>query len=172
MPFVDKTWVAEELVDAVDMNLIRDNFRATNSYPAASVTHSDHQVIPLSAWTAVAFDTERYDTDAIHDNATNNSRLTCKTAGKYEIGGRGRFDLNNVGWRHLLLKLNGATDLDRDVKPNHGGVVFEPLKVGATCQLAVNDYVQLFVFQDTGAGLGFMKADAESPEFWMHRRSE
>src|SRR5262249_52738845 len=41
------------------------------------------QAIPTGTWTPVQLDAEQFDTDTIHDTATNNSRLTCKTAGIY-----------------------------------------------------------------------------------------
>jgi len=39
-----------------------------------------------TTFTTIAFQTEDFDTDTIHDNSTNNSRLTIKTAGKYLVG--------------------------------------------------------------------------------------
>ena len=44
-------------------------------------------------WLPIPFNAETYDNDGIHDNAINNTRLTCQTDGCYWIWGRGRCSL-------------------------------------------------------------------------------
>lgn len=54
--------------------------------PAASccqVYKSSDQSPSASTWTTATFDSETLDTDAYHDNVTNNSRLTVPTTAKY-----------------------------------------------------------------------------------------
>ena len=53
-------------------------------YPAVRVRNGVDVPIPNNAFTALTFDTERFDTDNCHD-AVNPSRLTCNTAGVYYI---------------------------------------------------------------------------------------
>ena len=51
----------------------------------ARVHNSANISVSDSTWTSMTFDSERYDTDSIHSTASNTSRLTCVTAGKYLI---------------------------------------------------------------------------------------
>ena len=51
----------------------------------ARAHHSSNQSITNNTFTVLSLNSERWDTDSIHDNSTNNSRLTCNTAGKYII---------------------------------------------------------------------------------------
>ena len=67
-----------------------------------------------SSLTALTFNTERWDTDNIHDTGSNTERLTCKTAGRYLIIANIRFEPIALGRRMLSISLNvGATGLGR-----------------------------------------------------------
>ncbi len=72
--------------------------------------HNAGQSIPNSVPTALSLNSERWDTDGIHDNVTNNSRLTCKTAGYYSIMAAVDFTSNNTGNRVLYIRLNGTAE--------------------------------------------------------------
>jgi len=48
---------------------------------------ADQTAANYSAFPAVAWDAEEYDTDNYHDNATNNTRLTVPADGHYIVGG-------------------------------------------------------------------------------------
>lgn len=135
-------------------------------WPCARVTHDANQLIAHNTLTALAFNTERFDTDVIHDNVTNNSRLTCKTAGKYLIIGQVRFDTNNAGLRYIDIKLNGTTiiavsqwDTAQDGRTQ--------AIVATIYDLAATNYVELEVFQTSGGNLNVELAANWSPEFMM-----
>jgi hypothetical protein len=135
----------------------------------ARVYHSVDQSIPNATVTVLAFDSERYDTDDIHDTVTNNSRLTCKTAGKYLIIGQVRFYANSTGWRWVDIYLNGTTyiaafRLDANSASDHEMVI------ASIYDLAVNDYVELRVVQTSGGSLSVLAPNnGISPEFMMQR---
>jgi len=76
---------------------------------AARAEHSVDQAIPNATPTVLAFNSELFDTDTMHDNATNNSRLTINTAGKWLFGFNGRWENNAAGERHARLLKNGTT---------------------------------------------------------------
>ena len=69
----------------------------------ARVYRNSAQSINDSTLTALAFNNEQYDTDGLHDNATNNSRLTCVLAGKYAISAGVEFDGVTPGSNALVL---------------------------------------------------------------------
>jgi hypothetical protein len=135
--------------------------------PAVRVYHSANQVITNNTFAALAFNTERFDTDVIHDTSTNNSRLTCKTAGKYQITGHALFAANATGYRQIAIRLGGATYLAAQGIPSIGASDDHNLSVTTLYSLAVNDYVELMAFQTSGAGLNVLASGNFSPEFGM-----
>jgi hypothetical protein len=138
--------------------------------PAARVFHSVAQATANNVVLVLAFDSERYDTDTLHDPVTNNSRLTCKTAGKYSIKATIGFDANVTGMRQVDLMVNGVTVITNEAKMavTVGGV---PTYVTATAdyELAVGDYVTCRAFQNSGGALNVLAGAAYSPEFSMAR---
>ncbi len=135
----------------------------------ARVYNSVAQAIPTGTPTAVTFDTERYDTDTIHEGVTNPSRLTCRTAGKYLIGIALQLD-NLIANKHfcVILKLNGTTEICARTRYNVGA---EPpyLGMNAVYDLAVTDYVETIVDHDNGNDRNILSVAAKTPEFWMQR---
>lgn len=133
----------------------------------ARVYHSAAQSIANTTTTVLAFDSERYDTDVIHDTATNNSRLTCKTAGKYLITAHIDWDGAVAGARSIQILLNGTTIIAADFDASIGAGGMQQ-SISTVYALAVNDYVEVQVFQSSGGALEVNRVDAYSPEFSMH----
>lgn len=122
--------------------------------PACRVSGAT-QSIANNAEVAIAFTSEAYDTDGMHDNSTNNTRVVCKTAGIYSIVGGVQFDSNSTGLREVAIKLNGATYLQYvRVDANAGGTHY--ININTQHQLAVNDYVELVVKQTSGGALNVL----------------
>lgn len=134
----------------------------------ARAYHSTTQEIPNIDFTALAFDSERYDTDNIHDPTTNNSRLTCKTAGKYVISAAVGFFHNATGIRRVHIWLNGSTPIGwQDIHSLSDTDHY--CTVSTIWDMAVNDYVEVRVFQSSGGALNVLKFDYYSAEFMMQR---
>lgn len=134
----------------------------------ARVYHNANQSISNTTITALAFNSERFDTDTTHDTSSNNSRLTCKTAGKYQITGQVRWASNATGIRLVFLRVNGSDSIAA-VSRLSTGTVNDDLNVTTVWSLAVNDYVEVCVYQDSGGSLNVTVASNFSPEFMMHR---
>lgn len=134
--------------------------------PGARVCHNAAQSIANASYVTLAFNTERFDTDTIHDTVTNNERLTCKTAGKYLIVVNVLFDANVTGTRELILILNGATNIGRQTAPA-SATQQTGVTVATVYDLAVNDYVTVMVYQSSGGALNILAIDSYSPEFMM-----
>src|SRR5678815_4874680 len=77
--------------------------------PKARVYHNTTQSIANNTNVALAFNSERFDTDTIHDLSTNNSRLTCRTAGTYLLLGHFGTAANATGRRVIAIRLTGST---------------------------------------------------------------
>lgn len=134
----------------------------------ARVYHSLDQSIPDTTWQTLVFDSERYDTDVIHDTVTNNSRLTCKTAGKYAISASLLWALNAIGDRSIYIRLNGSIRLVNQTIRAPAGMLAS-MSITTIYDLAVNDYVELRVFHTAGNGLSIYEWGNYSPEFMMQR---
>lgn len=136
--------------------------------PSARVYHSADQSIANSTETVLAFNSERFDTASLHDTATNNSRLTAPIAGKYLIGVNVRWESNPTGNRILSIRHGTGIDIAANYMP---ATVQAVQAVSALWQMAVNDYVQIFVTHFAGVALNIQAAGNISPEFWMVRVS-
>jgi len=134
----------------------------------ALVYKSADQSIPDLTWTTLTFDSEAYDTDNIHDPTTNNSRLTCKTAGKYLVYFMLNWEGNATGYRHTRLKKNGVT-LAEPLIFNPGGSVETCLPGLIVLDLSVNDYVELMAYQNSGGALDIFGSDLTETYFGMQR---
>ncbi|MHB8085404.1 MAG: hypothetical protein ACYDHZ_06240 [Dehalococcoidia bacterium] len=140
----------------------------SGSDKSARVYHNADQTIANNTLAALAFNSERWDTDNIHDNVTNNSRLTCKTAGKYLIVGNANFAANATGRRGIMIRVNGT---DYIAIQQFMAVSDSGASTGASISivysLAVNDYVELVVKHLAGADLVVTYTALYSPEFMM-----
>lgn len=140
------------------------------SNPACRVYHSLDQSIPTGAgFTALAFDSERFDTEDMHDVATNNSRITCKTAGKYLIIGNIKWAANATGTRSVRILLNGSTEIAFNRVPNNGASTTVFHSVSSIYAFDVGHYVELSVQQNSGGALNATSYSADNPEFMMAR---
>lgn len=169
MPWIDPTTRSTgDLITAAIWNadLVDNLIYLHHGLPMARVYNGANISIANATLTALTFNSERYDTDAIHDTASNTSRLTCKTAGKYLIGGNAAWGSTGTDERRLQIRLNGATLIASWVG-NSGANM--NMYVATVYDLAVNDYVELMVYQATGGAINVTAAGNYSPEFWMHR---
>ena len=138
-----------------------------HKFPCARVYHNVNQSIPNTTPTFLAFNSENFDNDDIHDNVTNNERLTCKTAGKYLVVGQVQWDTIAGGRRQIGILLNGTeiAFAESGSVPDAG---HKPSQIVATiCDLAVGDYVRLRVYQSSGDALDVVYASSYSPVFSM-----
>jgi len=144
-----------------------DDFQST-WHVGARVYDAGNQTISNTTDTAVAFDSERWDTDTIHDTSTNNSKLTCNTAGKYLISGNIQWDGNSTGTRIVFIKLNGATVIAKSSTNITDASNFQ-MQCTTIYDLAVTNYVELFVRQSSGDDLAIELNANFTNEFMMQR---
>ncbi len=128
---------------------ILDDLAALDTPPSARAFHNATQSLTTGVLTALAFNSERYDTDVIHDTVTNNTRLTCKTAGKYRITINAEFAASSTGRRIIDLLVNGTTVIGRVAATALASGEAMPMGLSCDWSLAVNDYVEARALQDT-----------------------
>ena len=143
----------------------------SSSIPATHVTHSAAQNVPFTdpSETTLAFNTERYDTASMHDNATNNSRLTAPVSGVYAVTAQLKWSPNTTQSRQLFLRKNGTTEIGIVDSGAEAGVGQVTQESTTQVRLAAGDYVEVVVAQSTNpqVTLSISKIDESSPEFSM-----
>lgn len=160
------TPVSAARLGAIETGLFNADYRA-----AARAFHNAAQSIANNTTTVLALNSERFDQEAnvastIHDTVTNNSRLTCRTAGVYAISAAIEWAANSTGIRTLNIRLNGATVLASvDLNTTTGGGAKQT--AATHYALAVNDYVEITVLQNSGGALNVNSTGNYSPEFSM-----
>lgn len=137
--------------------------------PMCRVFHNANQSVNDLTETTVAFNSERFDTDSMHDTVTNNSRITINTAGVYVVSFTGQFANRSDYFRvYSTLRVNGSLPIAVGMVSNQNGVAQNPMVFITTIyKFAVGDYVEARVFQDNNAGVAsnLETGTAWTPEF-------
>ncbi len=135
--------------------------------PAARVFNSAVQSLANDDLSIITFDSERWDNDSIHAGGAP-TRLTCNTAGLYEIIADIGFAANGTGIRVAFIVLN-ATTLIAASAAQAGATYPTRLVVATQYNLAATNYVELWVIQVSGGSLNTEQSAQISPEFMMAR---
>lgn len=130
---------------------IIEELQAALSFKACKVKKTAHQSITDSAHNVLTWDAESFDTDAMHDNSTNNSRITVKTAGYYLVVANIQWQLNATGVRIVQLKQNGGL-IDPFVVPANPSYT-SWCTVVTLLSLSVDDYIEVSVWQNSGSAI-------------------
>ena len=118
--------------------------------------------------TIVGYDTEDHDTNTLHDNVVNNSRLTCLIRGVYEISAFAVWQNSAVGHRIIRIKKNGGASIrDSVIMPVTTGITTYHL-LTTIHRLAYGDYLEMEVEHTAGGNLD-LQAGAANSFFAMHR---
>lgn len=147
----------------IDALLQAAGLTAAGVVPACRVSHSLSQSIASATAVKLAFDTERFDTDTIHDNAIFNERLTCRTAGKYLFCGNAEWASNPINGG-IRIYVNAVQIAVSTVIGD-----YRTMTVSGIVDMAVNDYAELYVAQFSGGSINISKTPSYSPEFSMVR---
>lgn len=118
--------------------------------------------------TVLTLDTEDYDSDNGHSVSTNTSRYTIQVAGTYLILATASFPTNATGNRKLGINISGS--------PARGGVFQGPAMasnswaagVSVEQALVVGDYVEMAVWQTSGAPLSTNASTGFGPALMCH----
>ena len=147
--------------------------RQIGTLPCARVFNSANITgILANAWTALPFNSERFDTDGIHDTATNNTRLVCRTAGVYALSGHVEWDSDVTGTFRGLAIISSTASF---VGACYDGPMAVQLtqSIAAVWRMAVGEYVELAVNHNATTNRTINKAaQPYSPEFamaWLSR---
>jgi hypothetical protein len=127
----------------------------------ARVYNTTTQVAVNGSWTALQFNSERWDTDNIHSTSTNTNRLTCNTAGFYVISGS-IAHAPNVGALGIFHSTAGAIAV-LDTQPSVRATIT------TIWYFNVGEYVEMRVYNNSGSNQTIPVYNGYSQEFSMVR---
>lgn len=130
--------------------LSQNRFRYLNSM--ARAFRGTAQSINNSTFTSINLTSESVDTDGLHDNVTNNTRLTIALTGKYLIIGFLQFATNGTGERICRLLLNGTDGLGDFGLPASASIAIVIVNSAYSGFTATN-YIEIQAWQNSGGAL-------------------
>lgn len=119
--------------------------------PAFSAYRSTNQTVNNSTWTKVQADVEEFDTNSNYDNAANH-RFTPTVAGYYQING----EVKLTGSASTLIAsiYKNGSEFKRGVQFGNASQSGQSPAVSVLVYLnGSSDYVELYVFQQSGVTL-------------------
>jgi hypothetical protein len=155
------TWTAIKILVAFMNTNIRDVFNFLLSPPRAKTHRTAAKSTANATWVLYDMDAEEYDpySPAMHDNATNNSRVVAPEAYLYRVEMQVTWANTSGGTREFEVRKNaagsqaGGTLLLGRTQDSTGGGVITQSGASATVSLNASDYVELFTRQAQGAAL-------------------
>lgn len=152
------------VADSVSSHISDDVHIGNNQ--SARVYHNTTQSLATATDTYLAFNSERFDNATMHDNSTNNSRLTCPETGKYLIVATIGFTSNSTGNRVVRLVKNRTDIIAGVIQP---AAVSDSTEITVTtiASLTAGDYVEVRANQNSGGSLNVEYFANLKPEFMM-----
>jgi hypothetical protein len=127
----------------------------TQDFDSCLATEGDDtqggQSIPDSTWTDVELDDEIFDSNTMHDNVTNNHRITAKRTGYYLAVGQIVWSPNATGERGLRLLTNGTNPRYRTYDAGTNSHLGQ--RIVAVVYLTASQYVSMQAWQNSGGAL-------------------
>lgn len=109
--------------------------------------------IPNDTATAIGLDAEAFDTDSIHDTATNNSRMILNKVGLWAVAGQIYYQANATGIRQARIHRNGTFDALNNIL-TVGSVDSSVVQaLSLVRSTAITDYAELCAYQNCGSSL-------------------
>ena len=133
--------------------------------PSVRVSDTAVQSIAHNTFVAVGFNKTIYDPFSIHNDVTNNSRLTLPFSGQWWFWASLAYASGGTGYRMIQFKLNGATNFDADRRDAVGSTVFTYCNLGAGIEVTAGDYMELMAKQTQGSARNTVVEDSASPIF-------
>lgn len=140
---------------AVEITTYQKLTNQIDTLPSCRVFTTAGQSITDSAWNTVDWASESYDTQTMHDNVTDNSRITIPVDGdgKYLITASLSFGANGTGNRGIRIQKNGTGQERRVMNQNAGAIDFVSSKVSDVLDLVAGDYLEIAAWQSSTAAL-------------------
>lgn len=165
-------WIRSALTTQLNITTDTAKAKITPALVGCRVKKAALQTITTGTDTQINFDTEDFDSDAFHDNVTNNTRITIPASygGYYMIGCSIEWAASSAGLRRINIRVNGANSIVQSRwTPTSGGTTNDAISM--LYQFAAADYAETQVAQTSGGNLDVTATTDLSPIFWIHRMS-
>lgn len=160
-----------QLCDEIIKQIEQLSTPVDNNFASCRVYHSANQAIATGAGGGTLnFDSERWDTDGLHDKVTLNNTIFINRTGKWAVGVGIRYEFNAAGYRGVQLVKNGTIVIGSSIV-QAAPVNPTDLGVHVIYEFIAGEYVSIFTSQNSGGNLNVVAAADQSPEFWVHRLS-
>src|SRR5574343_1610872 len=147
------TWTTGQNVTAANLNTyLSDNLTALATPDRARAYRSSNYSFSDSTWDAILLGAETFDSNGLHPNSPNTSRITAQVAGPYYVCAGVRWLANSTGDRRAQIRKNAGgssasgTRLTAITGRAATGEGTE-LALATIVELGVGDYVELFGYQ-------------------------
>jgi len=161
---VDDLSVGDILTETV-MDESRINMSNLIVPPMVRAVRSTNQAISHDTSTAIQFNaTDDFDTDAMHDTVTNNTRITFNTAGVYLLVADVQYTAASDNEQSITIRADGSTSID---SIGHGDVL-KNLNLTAIYEFSAAQYVELLTYQNN-SGAGARNVTAAFSAVWQGR---
>jgi hypothetical protein len=137
------------------------------SFVGASASARASQSIANNTPTAIALNTQQFSTNSIHSTTVNNSRFTIPTGygGKWLFTAVSGFDPLTAGNMILRFYVNGSSIGLAIFTGNTNAGTLTSTSITNVLNLVAGDYVQLFIYQNSGVAATTMVSGAEDFTF-------
>lgn len=143
--------------------VVKSQCRAYKDTTDQSITTATHTALTLNA--------EDFDDQSYHDNATNNSRFTIPTTGRYRIDAQITYALNGTGDRGVVIWKNSiatGTRVAHTFNKASSTVNHRAHLSTGVVALTAGDYIELGAYQDSGGNLDVKALTTNGArETWM-----
>lgn len=150
-----RTWSSGEVVTAAQLNAeLRDWVSALANPPSCRVYHNTTQSLTDNTEATVTFNSERWDTDSMHESVTNPSRVTFNTAGLYVVTFCCQLAAGaDYTMAYATLRLNGTTTIAQGINGTiaDAGSAGPTLVLSTIYKFAAADYVEVRAYQNNAA---------------------
>ena len=162
------TWVAARLYASQLNQQIRDNMNFLYAPYACEAYHNTTKSIANNTWTPLDLNTDRRDTNAMHDPSYSSGQyIAIPLAGWWYVGAWAEFAANAVGNRGIRLLVDGATVICQDLRPNVGAASGIQIHLDRLWYWSgTSGSIRADVFQDSGGALN-VSAGAEMYAIWL-----
>jgi len=148
------TFSSGDILTATTMNEIGDNLD-NQRVPPMCILNGGLQTINNATPTALTFASEVVDTDDMHNNSSNTSRITIKTAGVYVFTCQAGWAGQGADGSRILCILNkNGTEVNSEGARvdigNYGASTPISVSLSLIVTAAVNDYFEWSMFQSSG----------------------
>jgi hypothetical protein len=130
------------------------------SVPGCRIYNSTNQSLNNNTEVTLAFNSEVYDNDNMHDTVTNNSRIYIQTSGKYLIIGLGNWAQNTTGDREIQIRRNGSNISKDSRRVCSNGWLCQ--SVCTLYDLSAGDYLEMVAYQNSGNALSIWNGNQTS----------